>query len=561
MMKTEVMDTAMRQDDAGLVADCLSGNHDAFRQIVERYQTLLCSLAYCATGSISHSEDLAQETFVAAWKDLRELRERSRLKSWLCSILRFRISHQLRAQGREPIHASEPLDTVAAAPGPEATPSAQAMSHEEAAILWRSIGQLPDTYRVPLVLFYREHQSVEAVATNLDLTEDAVKQRLSRGRKMLQEQVLALVEGALARTNPGQAFTLAVLAALPAMTITAKAATLGATVKAGSAASSAGALGVAGALLAPLLALVGMAADYRLRQTAQASPLELKLVRKYYLGVLVRVVVFVALCTALMTWGRPLIEISPVLFAGLMVTLVVGNCILFVFRVRKHIAAGVQMSAEAVSLGCTSQVQPPKWEYRTRLEWFGWPLLHIRFGGWLGGRFDQRIRKAKTPVKAWIAITDGVAIGFLFAYGGLAIAPVSVGAMAFGLFSFGAFAVAGLAVGGICAGVWAVAPFAIGWQAFGGGCAIGWDAAWSGNYAIAQHFAMGTVARAAEANNDVARQTLQANAFFRFCLATMTVSRMITIIWVWVIPMMFSQIVQMTILFSRRQGGTAAHRQ
>ena len=66
------------------------------------------------------------------------------------------------------------------------------------------------------MLFYREHQSIETVAANLDLTEDTVKQRLSRGRKMLQEQVLAFVEGALSRTNPGKTFTLGVLAALPA---------------------------------------------------------------------------------------------------------------------------------------------------------------------------------------------------------------------------------------------------------------------------------------------------------------------------------------------------------
>ncbi len=58
-------------------------------------------------------------------------------------------------------------------------------------------------------------ESIETVALNLDLAEDAVKQRLSRGRKMLQEQLLAFVAGALARTNPGQAFTVAVLAALP----------------------------------------------------------------------------------------------------------------------------------------------------------------------------------------------------------------------------------------------------------------------------------------------------------------------------------------------------------
>src|SRR5664280_3172585 len=103
MMRAEAMHTA-EMDDAELVAKSLDGNQDAFRQIVERYQTLICSLAYCATGSMSQSEDLAQETFVTAWKELPKLREPSKLRSWLCTIVRFLIGKQLRRQGREPSH-------------------------------------------------------------------------------------------------------------------------------------------------------------------------------------------------------------------------------------------------------------------------------------------------------------------------------------------------------------------------------------------------------------------------------------------------------------------------
>ena len=54
MMKSEAMQVT-QQDDAELVAECLDGNQDAFRKIVERYQTLVCSVAYCATGSVSCS--------------------------------------------------------------------------------------------------------------------------------------------------------------------------------------------------------------------------------------------------------------------------------------------------------------------------------------------------------------------------------------------------------------------------------------------------------------------------------------------------------------------------
>ena len=97
----------------------------------------------------------------------------------------------------------------------EALPSEQAISREEEAILWRSLERIPELYREPLILFYREHQSIESVAAELELSEDAVKQRLSRGRKLLQEEVQAFVETALRRTAPGEAFSGAVLAALP----------------------------------------------------------------------------------------------------------------------------------------------------------------------------------------------------------------------------------------------------------------------------------------------------------------------------------------------------------
>jgi RNA polymerase sigma factor (sigma-70 family) len=226
MMATETM-AATACNDAELVAETLGGNRDAFSQIVVRYQSLICSLAYSATGSLGQSEDLAQETFITAWRRLRLLREPAKLRAWLCGIARNRINNTLRREGREPLTASEPLETAHEAPASEPSPPDQAISREEAAILWRALERIPQLYRDPLVLFYREHQSIETVAQDLGLSEDAVKQRLSRGRKLLQEQFLAFVAGALKQTSPGKAFTLGVIAALPLLATTAKAATVG----------------------------------------------------------------------------------------------------------------------------------------------------------------------------------------------------------------------------------------------------------------------------------------------------------------------------------------------
>jgi RNA polymerase sigma factor (sigma-70 family) len=201
--------------DADLVARSLAGNRDAFGLIVARYQTLICSLAYSATGSLAGSEDLSQDTFLAAWKQLPELREPGKLRSWLCGITRNLARRLRRTQLHEPVHGAEEMEGAHETHAVEPLPADHAVSIEEEAILWRSLKQVPAAYREPLILYYREQQSVEKVARVLDLSEDVVRQRLSRGRKLLHDEVAAFVEGTLLRSAPGSAFAGGVIAALP----------------------------------------------------------------------------------------------------------------------------------------------------------------------------------------------------------------------------------------------------------------------------------------------------------------------------------------------------------
>ena len=263
-MTTQTM-PATANSDMQLVEWSLTGDRDAFRKIVERYQSLVCSITYNATGSLSLSEDIAQETFVAAWKQLSELREPSHLRAWLCGIARFLVGKQLRRQGHEPIHAAETVDAIHELSSPDPSPAVQAVTREEEAILWRALERIPESYREPMILFYREQQSVERVAAELELSEDAVKQRLSRGRKLLHEEVISFVEGTLSRTAPGQAFSGAVLAALPLTMGSVATATAGAAAKGSTAAK----LGFWGAWLAPIIGIgSGMLAHWLVIRSA-----------------------------------------------------------------------------------------------------------------------------------------------------------------------------------------------------------------------------------------------------------------------------------------------------
>ena len=155
--------------DEQLVEWSLTGDREAFGRIVERYQSLVCSITYGATGSLTLSEDIAQETFLTAWKKLDALSDASKLRAWLCGIARNLVNNSLRRAQREPIHAAETLDSIHEPTSPEPSPSVQAVSREEEAILWRALERIPDTYREPLILFYREQQSIERVAARIGI--------------------------------------------------------------------------------------------------------------------------------------------------------------------------------------------------------------------------------------------------------------------------------------------------------------------------------------------------------------------------------------------------------
>jgi RNA polymerase sigma factor (sigma-70 family) len=494
---------ALTQDDAQLVMASLSGDRDAYGQIVSRYQSLICSLAYSATGSLGQSEDVAQETFIAAWKHLRQLRERHKLRAWLCGIARNRINNALRREGREPLRHAEGLEAVPESASPEPLPRDQAISNEEAVILWRSLEQIPEIYREALVLFYREHQSIENVAAALDLSEDAVKQRLSRGRKLLQEQVLAFVEGALARTIPGKPFTLAVLASLPLLATSAKAATLGAfAIKGGAAAKGTAAFGVFNAILSPVLGLVGPWLQYRVLLKAAQTEHERQEIRRYYRSLLALILGFGVLLAALTIFSGNLVDTHPRWFACALIGLVaayVGAAIRLGVTANEMLR---KLRQERDVLGAITAARPA-WEYRSRLELLGLPLVHFRFSNWATGR---------APVKAWIAGGD-FAFGVLFAFGGLAIAPMSIGGIAIGLMPWGGLAAGLFAVGGFALGGWAFGGFALGWQAYGG-LALAINAA-LGGMAIARDFALGGVAHAAQANNENAAQFIKGHFFFQ----------------------------------------------
>lgn len=198
----------IEKTDVELVEASRRGELEAFGHLVARYQDVVCAVGFSSTGDRVLGEDVAQETFVAAWRQLDRVRDAMRIGPWLCGIARNLGRKARKRTWREQL--GEPDDQVAA------TPSAfdQLARGDSERIVREALGRVPETYREVLVLYYQEDQSIREVATALGISEDAVMQRLSRGRRYLADSVTSLVERSLRGSRPRRDLVAAVLAAI-----------------------------------------------------------------------------------------------------------------------------------------------------------------------------------------------------------------------------------------------------------------------------------------------------------------------------------------------------------
>ena len=213
------MDTATLESDVLLAGN---GDEAAFRRLVERSANTVCSIALAIVRNVEASEDIAQETFLAAWSNLRNLRNPSSFLPWLRQVTRNQ-AHLWRRS-----HHREISDDAIVAAAMDARPSAtdNLIADEEQRLLAEVLDQLPDDAREVLILYYREDSSTRHVAELLGISDAAVRQRLSRSRTMLREEMLERFGRTIARTAPGAAFASAVAGALTFAAPTASAAVI-----------------------------------------------------------------------------------------------------------------------------------------------------------------------------------------------------------------------------------------------------------------------------------------------------------------------------------------------
>jgi RNA polymerase sigma-70 factor (ECF subfamily) len=161
----------------------------SFEHLVDSYYESLYRFALSLTRREADACDMTQQTFYRWATKGGQLRDKSKVKSWLFTTLHREFLANRRHEVRFPHTEISGVDEAELAPTqPNVT------NKMDAETLMQALSQIDELYRAPLVLFYLENHSYREIAEALDLPAGTVMSRLSRGKEMLRAAMSRTVE-------------------------------------------------------------------------------------------------------------------------------------------------------------------------------------------------------------------------------------------------------------------------------------------------------------------------------------------------------------------------------
>ena len=162
-----------------------SGDHEAFARFIDKYKETVFLCCRKLGLREDEAEDVASETFLAAYKGLSRYRGRAELSTWLWAIAYRRAVSYLRKNRRQWRLEAELDEQIAASE--EQEPSAAIQGKETEKIVWEAVDRLPRLWAMAVILYYREEKSIIDIAKIMQAKENTIKTYLFRARQKLKE--------------------------------------------------------------------------------------------------------------------------------------------------------------------------------------------------------------------------------------------------------------------------------------------------------------------------------------------------------------------------------------
>ena len=172
--------------DEMAVAGAKAGDADAFRALVERHSRPLFRLAYRMTGNEQDAEDVVQESFLRAYRQIGRFESRANFATWLHRIVANCAVDVMRTRHAKQQRVSEPLDETAPLPAGTPDPQRLAESTEVRRRVDEALAGLSPLERAAFALRHHEGRSIDEIGRTLGLGTSASKHAVFRAVKKLR---------------------------------------------------------------------------------------------------------------------------------------------------------------------------------------------------------------------------------------------------------------------------------------------------------------------------------------------------------------------------------------
>lgn len=192
----EALEGAASAADEGLLAECRSGDPEAFARLVGLHERMVFNLAARLLGDAEEARDMTQDVFLQIYHTLDRFQGRSSLRTWIYRIVVNQCANRRRSWCRRrrgrllPLEALDPRDEAVLAANREDSPEAQCSQREEAERVQRALSTLSFEHRAVLLLREMDELSCDEIAHALRVPVGTVKSRLSRARDALREAMI-----------------------------------------------------------------------------------------------------------------------------------------------------------------------------------------------------------------------------------------------------------------------------------------------------------------------------------------------------------------------------------
>ena len=196
----------MHTSDGQIVHQCLSGNTEAFAELVEKYKARIFALVYAKVGQFQDAEDLTQDVFFNAYKKLSTLKRWDNFYAWLHSSAVNRCKDFQRTKYRQidAAYLADQADNHRADMDAHSENLRNKRLHE-------ALASLPEIHRQVLVLRYMAGLKSKEIAERLRVSPNTINQRLMRARAKLKtalnEEMIPMIRTAFAERKLQPGFT------------------------------------------------------------------------------------------------------------------------------------------------------------------------------------------------------------------------------------------------------------------------------------------------------------------------------------------------------------------